>query len=227
MEFKQHVGVFTLDNQAIGRLERIVIDPGTAEVTHLIVRRGILTTHDKVIPIDRVEVGAENGIIVRLTADELEHLPDFEETQYVAADEERLERTGQSEPTLSGATSSVPAPSAPELYWLPVYPRSPLLPQFVDPGYRVETQLNIPEGTVAVKEGARVISRDGKRAGNIDEVVTTGDGERITHVLISQGLLVKEKKLIPAGWISSLGEDEVHLVVGSRTIAKLPDYKAE
>ena len=123
-------------------------------------------------------------------------------------------------------TSSVPTPSVPEVYWLPAYPTSPLLPQFVDPGYRVETQLNIPEGTVAVKEGARVISRDGKRAGNIDEVVTTGDGERLTHVLISQGLLVKEKKLIPAGWIAALGEDEVHLAVGSRTIDRLPDYKA-
>jgi uncharacterized protein YrrD len=222
MELKQHVGVFTVDGQAIGRLERVVIDPGTTEITHLIVRRGILTTHDKVIPIDRVEVGAENGVIVRLTADELEHLPDFEETQYVVvADEERLERTGQ-----SGPTSSVPTPSAPELYWLPVYPRSPLLPQFVDPGYRAETQLNIPEGTVAVKEGARVIARDGKRAGNIEEVVTTGNGDRITHVLISQGLLMKEKKLIPAGWITALGEDEVHLAVGSSTIDRLPDYNA-
>ncbi|MBI5567537.1 MAG: PRC-barrel domain-containing protein [Chloroflexi bacterium] len=214
MEFKQHVGVFTVDDQAIGRLERVVIDPGTTEITHLIVRRGLLTPHDKVIPIDRVEVGAENGLIVRLTADDVEHLPDFEETQYVAADEERLERTGQ----------IVPTPAVPILYWLPVYPRSPLLPQFVDPGYRIETQLNIPEGTVAVKEGARVIARDGKRAGNIDEVVTTGNGDRITHVLISQGLLVKEKKLIPAGWIAALGEDEVHLAVGSRTIAKLPNY---
>lgn len=214
MEFKQHVGVFSADDKAIGHLERVVIDPKTNEVTHLIVRHGLVVPQDKVLPIDQVEVGTEDGIVMRLTTADFEQLPEFEETQFVAADEAKWERTGPIDPV----------GNAPAIYWLPVYPHSPLLPEFVEPGYRVETQLNIPAGTIAVKEGAQVISRDGKRTGKVDEVLTATESDRITHVLITQGLLVKAQKLIPIGWIDVLSEDEVHLVVRSSTVDKLPDY---
>jgi len=217
MEFKQHIGVFSTDDKELGRLERVVIDPKSNEVTHLIVRHGRVAPQDKVLPIDRVEVGTENGIVMRLTTAEFEQLPEFEETQFVAADEAKLERTDPNDPVRN----------VPTIYWLPVSPRSLLLPEFVESGYRVETQLNIPAGTIAVKEGARVISRDGKHTGKVDEILTATESDRITHVLIAQGSFVKAKKLIPIGWIDVLGEDEVHLVVRSSTIDKLPDYEDE
>lgn len=214
MEFKQHVGVFNADNQEIGRLERVVIDPKTNEVTHLVIGHGLVAPQAKVLPVDRIEVGSENGIVTRLTPAEFEQLPEFETTQIVTADEPKLTRTSPTDP----------ARSVPTIYWLPAYPNSPLLPRFVEPGYRLETQPNIPAGNVAVKEGARVISRDGKRTGKVDEVLTGAEGDHVTHILISHGLLVKEQKLIPIGWIDALSEDEVHLAVRSSTIDKLPDY---
>jgi sporulation protein YlmC with PRC-barrel domain len=213
MEFKQHVGVLNVDGQEIGRLERVVIDPESNEVTHLVIRQGLLAVRDKVLPLSRVEVGTEDGIVVRLTLDEFEQLPDFEETQTVAADEVRAGHAGQTD-----AARSVPV-----IYWPLMYPHSPLLPQLSEP-YRVETQLNIPAGTVAVKDGATVIARDGKPVGSVCEVLTTGEDERVTHVLISHGRLVKEKKLIPFSWIEMLGENEVYLAVGSGLLDKLPDY---
>lgn len=214
MEFKPHVGVLNADGQEIGRLERVVIDPESNEVTHLVVRQGLLAAHDKVLPLDRVEVGTENGIVVRLTLAEFEQLPDFEEAQTVAADEVRPGHADQTEAVRS---------SAPVVYWPPMYPHSPLLPPLFEP-YRIETQLNIPAGTVAVKDGARVIARDGKSVGSVCEVLTTGEDERVTHVLISHGRLVKEKKLIPFSWVETLGENEVYLTVGSGLLDKLPDY---
>ncbi len=214
MEFKQQVGVSNTEGQEIGRLERVVIEPKSTAVTHLIIRRGRLAARDKVLSIERVEVGAADGIVVRLTPDEFEQLPDFEETQYVMVDEAQLGRINQ-----PAAARDVPL-----MYWLPVYPRSPLLPQLIDPAYRVATQLNIPAGTVAVKEGAKVIARDGKPAGSVEEVLTTDEGEQVTHVLISHGRLVKEKKLIPISWIDALGETEIHLAVSANTIDRLPDY---
>lgn len=214
MEFKQQVGVFNIEGQELGRLERVVIEPKSTAVTHLIIRRGWLAARDKVLSIDRVEMGTEDGIVARLTPDEFEQLPDFEETQYVMVDEAQLGRINQ----------AAVARDVPLMYWLPVYPRSPLLPQLIDPAYRVATQLNIPAGTVAVKEGAKVIARDGKPAGSVEEVLTTDEGEQVTHVLISHGRLVKEKKLIPISWIDALGETEIHLAVSANTIDRLPDY---
>lgn len=72
-----------------------------------------------------------------------------------------------------------------------------------------------------------MISWDGKHTGNIEKVLTAGEGDRITHVLISQRLFVKEKKLLPIGWIGTLDEDEVRLIVGSSTIERLSAYKRE
>lgn len=214
MEFKQHVVVLNAGGQELGRLVRVVIEPKSNEVTHLVVRRGRLTVHDKVLPLERVEIGAEDGIIVRLTPDEFDQLPDLEATQFIAVDESKL---GRSEET--DAARPLPA-----IYWLPTSPYSPLLPRVGGPAFRVTAQLNIPAGTVAVKEGAQVIARDGKRSGQVDEVLTADKGDRITHVLISSGQLVKEKKLIPINWIETLGENEVHLSVGSSTIDRLPAY---
>ncbi len=217
MELRQHVGVFSADDHAIGHLERVVIDPKINEVTHLIVRHGLVVPEDKVLPITQVEVGTENGIVTQLTTAEFEQLPEFEETQFVSANEPKLARADPNDPV-----RNVPA-----IYWLPVYPRSLLLPQFAEPSYRVETQLNIPAGTIAVKEGAWVISRDGKRTGKINEVLTATESDRITHILIAHGLLITTKKLIPIDWIDVLSEDEVYLVVRSSTIDKLPNYKDE
>lgn len=214
MEFKQHVVVLNADGQELGRLARVVIEPKSNEVTHLVIRRGWLTVHDKVLPLERVEIGAEDGIIVRLTLDEFDQLPDLEEAQFVTVDESKL---GKSEET--DAARPLPA-----IYWLPTSPHSPLLPNVSGPTFRATSHLNIPAGTVAVKEGAQVIARDGKRAGQVDEVLTADKGERITYVLISSGQWVKEKKLIPISWIETLGENEVHLAVESGTIDRLPAY---
>jgi len=42
--------------------------------------------------------------------------------------------------------------------------------------------------------------------------------------VISQGLLLKERKLVPVRWVDVVGEDEVHLAVGSRLLDELREY---
>jgi len=46
-----------------------------------------------------------------------------------------------------------------------------------------------------------------------------------THLVISQGLLLKERKLVPTSWASTVTPDEVHLTVGSRLIEELRKYE--
>jgi hypothetical protein len=42
--------------------------------------------------------------------------------------------------------------------------------------------------------------------------------------VISQGLLLKQKKLIPTTWVSRFGEESVHLGVGAELVNTLPEY---
>ena len=54
MEIKRNAKVTTADGKDVGRVDRVVIDPQSKEVSHLVIRQGFLFTEDKVVPIDLV-----------------------------------------------------------------------------------------------------------------------------------------------------------------------------
>lgn len=210
MQFKQGASIFTVEDKEVGHIDRVVVDPKTNEVTHIVVRKGLLFTEDKVVPVSLIASGKGERITLRMDSDKLDALPNYEETHYVALNEEELARG-----------ESGPIHVAPASYWYPPYPETPVMP-YVEPAYATETKINIPKGTIAVKEGAKVITRDNHHVGNVEQVLTDSQTDRITHFIVSKGLLLKEKKMIPVGWIASLGEEQVDLAVVLRTVQDLP-----
>ncbi len=210
MQFKQGASIYTEEGKEVGHIDRVVIGPKTKEVTHIVIRKGLLFTQDKVVPAKFIVTGNADRITLRMDAGKLNELPDFEETHYIALNEEELARNEKN-----------PIYFAPVSYWYPPYPEMVVSP-YVQPAYDVETKLNIPSGTVAVREGAKVITRDEKHVGNVEQVMTGAKTDRVTHFVIAKGMLLKEKKMIPVDWIASLGEDEVRLVVVLRTVEELP-----
>lgn len=210
MLFKKGVDVFSSDDEKIGTLDRVVIDPKTKEVTHIIVREGFLFTEDKVVPMDLIGSVTEERIALQGSKEHLDELPDYEETHYVPRD-------------------AAVDDDMNTLYWNPPvdawggYGRYAVFPQSQ---YLRRTEKNIPEGMVALAEGAKVLTEDGEQVGNIETLITNPD-ERVTHLVISSGLLMKERKIIPAHWLSSVAEDEVHLSVESRMLERLPEYRPE
>jgi hypothetical protein len=82
---------------------------------------------------------------------------------------------------------------------------------------------NIPEGTVAVKEGAKVITAEGRHVGNVERVLADPSADQITHLLITNGLLTREVRLIPRTWVETWGEDTVRLRVKRDSVQKLAD----
>jgi len=205
MEFKQNAGVFTANDQQVGHIDRVVVDPQTKAVTHIVVRKGFLFTEDKVVPIELIVDTTEDRITLRDDVCDLHALPLFEEKHYVRSE---------------GAPSS--PGSAPSLYGYPSAPGA--YPAPPDEKYITQIEQNIPEGTVALREGAKVITVEGKQAGSVERVFTDAEAERATHLLISRGLLSKERKLIPITWVSIMGENEVHLRVEDGVLERLSTY---
>jgi len=222
MQFKQGANVFTSDGEKVGEIEQVVIDPKTDEVTHVVVEKGFLLTVDKVVPISLIGPATEDRVTLRENAGDLEALPDFEEKHYVMLDEDRLKEAYE---------RGHPRP----LHWYPPVRMSwwhsggylgyTGFFGYPAPPYVLKTERNIPEGTVALKEGAKVISRDDEHVGDVEAVLTDPDEDRATHLVISQGLLLKERKLVPTSWVSAVMSDEVHLAVGSRLIEGLQEYE--
>lgn len=213
MEFKQNASVHTVDGKDVGRIDRVVLDPKTKEVTHIVVRKGFLFTEDKVIPQDLLDVATENGVTLRADVSDLQALPHFEETHYV--------RVSDGSHTRNGGDNTMDY--APPLFQHPALGGVPpaMMTESFAPEYVAETAQNIPEGSVALKEGAKVIAADGQHVGNVEQVITDPQASRVMNFVITQGLLVKEKRQIPITWVRDVWEDEVHLAVGSHTINEL------
>ena len=83
MQFKDGTSVYTFDGQDVGRVDRVVLNPKTKEVTHLVVRKGLLFAEDKIIPLHLIATATEDRVSLREGAGELDDLPPFEEIHYI------------------------------------------------------------------------------------------------------------------------------------------------
>ena len=63
------------------------------------------------------------------------------------------------------------------------------------------------------------------KIGDIESIFVEPSQDRATHLEISRGLFLKERKVVPTTWITSVREDEVHLGVSSDLVEHLPEYQ--
>jgi uncharacterized protein YrrD len=214
MELKEGTSVYTPNGDEVGKINRFVLDPATSEVTHIVVQKGWLLPEDKVVPIAMISTATEERVVLNQNVEDLDQLPPFEEVHYVELTEDEI-------PPMDSA----PFRYSPAYYW---YPPSGYIGYPFGPGNYgpVETMRNIPPDTVPLKEGANVISSDGEHVGDVERLFVDSDSNRATHFLISEGLLFKERKLIPTHWVRSVEEDKVSLAVPSRLLERLPAYQS-
>jgi uncharacterized protein YrrD len=217
MELKEGTSVFTASGEEVGKINRFVLAPATNEGTHIVVQKGWLLPEDKVVPLRMISSATEERVVLNEDTGDFEQLPPFEETHYVELTE--ADTGPGKQPTYR---------YAPGYYWYPPagyigYPTYGL-------GYYgwppVETVQNIPGDTIPLKEGSNVISSDDKHVGDVERLFVDPDSKRATHFLISQGLLFKDRKLVPADWVRSVEEDRVNLAVPSRLLERLPAYES-
>ena len=215
MELKKGANVFSSAGEKIGSLDRVVLNPETKKVTHLVVEKGILFTSNKVIPVEYVNMEVGDRIALDKTAQELKALPSYDPNSYISLDrtdypdeEQNLEAVYWYPPLFYSwwaANAGTPV-------W---YPK----PRFV------KKEDVIPEETIALEEGAKVISKDGKHIGNVEDVIVDTDEFRATHIVVSEGFFLRERKLVPTIWIRNVAEDQITLSVYSDLFDRLPDYE--
>ena len=219
MELREGMGVFTPGGEQVGTVNRFVLDPATNEVTHIVIQKGWLLPEDKVVPFEMVSSATGERVVLSEEVGDFDKLPPFEETQFVrAADEE----PGDPTPIADPAYRYTPA-----YYWYPAQSNIGFpgigLGHYAWP--RGETRRNIPEDTVPLKEGTDVVSSDGEHVGDVERLFLEEGSNKVTHFVISQGVLFKDRKLVPAHWVKSVEEDGVHLVVSAQLLEHLPSYE--
>lgn len=217
MELKEGTDVMTASGEQVGKVNRFVLDPATNEVTHVVVQKGWLFPEDRVVPLAMISTATEERVELNQRIEDLDQLPPFEETHYVELNEADIPPRG---PAIYR--------HAPSYYWYP--PSGYIGYPALGPGYYglppLETTRNIPADTVPLQEGADVMSSDGEHVGNVERLFVDAESNKATHFLISEGLLFKEHKLVPAHWIRSVEENQVQLTVPARLLERLPAYQS-
>jgi len=196
---QKNASVLTARGKKIGSLMRVVLNPATKVVTDIVVRtKGrLFTKEDKVVSINLVNQTTESQIVLEDQAGELQYFPHFEIPYVVDVDQPQNDS-----PVVSGYTQLGP-----------VVMSSPKEPVFIP-----ETEQNIPEGTIAMKDSAKVITVEGKHVGNLESVVADSSIDQVTHLIMSSGIIAKDRKLIPIRWVRVMNEDEIHLNVDKKSI---------
>jgi hypothetical protein len=59
----------------------------------------------------------------------------------------------------------------------------------------------------------------------VARVFTDDEMQQATHLLITEGWIFKEKKVVPIGWVKSMAEDEIRLTVNARRLERVPVYQ--
>jgi uncharacterized protein YrrD len=208
MQFKQGADVYSAKGDKVGTVDRIVVDPTDNTITHIVVEKGFLFTEDRIIPVEALN--ATNGGSVQLVSalDDVEEFPLFEEDYYIAPN---------GEPVVDE-----PAWASNALFYYPpagVYSHVPVYPVAIEGRERVAR--NAPDDAVAVSEGTKVTTVDGKDAGEVEQVYTDEQG-RITHIRISSGFIFKSSRLVPISWVRTISDDEVRLTVRESVVKDLP-----
>lgn len=219
LELKEGMRVFTPGGEEVGRINRFVLDPATNEVTHVVIQKGWLLPEDKILPFQMVKSTTDDTLVLNEEIRDFDELPLFEETHFVRATDD-----SPGDPTPAGDPVYH---NAPAYYWYPAYSNvgfpGPAFGHLASPAS--ETKRNIPEDTIPLKEGTDILSSDGKHVGDVERLIIDPDSNKVTHFLISQGLLFKDRKLVPMHWVKSVSEDNVNLAVSSQVLERLPSYE--
>jgi uncharacterized protein YrrD len=215
MQFKDGTPVYTFNGKNVGQIDKVVMNPKTKELSHIVVRKGLFFTEDKIVPLSLIASSNENGIYLRQDAGDLSLLPPFEEKHYIPLDERERSGTAYEDSSI--------------LYWVPPfggwmnYPSAYAYP----PPYPIASEQNIPEGTIALKEGATVYSSDNELLGTVERIFTDDKTDKASYFLLSDGLIFQEKKLIPMSWVGQITEDAIRLIVETSIVNRLVQYHPE
>jgi len=204
IELQREATVLAENGKKVGSLERIVVNPDTYAITDIVVRTGgLLKPEEKIVSVELIIETAEDKILLHEEAGELEGFPPLEEERVVG---EHGVQSQESPPrNISTGFSGFPVVGK------PVAPAS---------NEQIVTRLeqNIPEGTVAMKLGAKVTSADEKHIGNVESVLAEPFMAQITHLYVSRGLLIRAANIIPIQWVLRMGEDAIHLRLSKESI---------
>jgi sporulation protein YlmC with PRC-barrel domain len=197
----------------VGTVDRLIVDPGNNEIKAAVIRKGHVLPRDVEVPLSALEPGPDGSIQLTYTADQVDKLPEFFESNY----------------TLTPPAGYVPPAGFPTggMYW-PInygyFGVPPLGPTDESAGGSALDR----EATAALErqdlenavigKGSAVVDRDGEQVGDVDRLVFDADGHRLTSFVVRKGFIFTEDRELPASTINRVDDGVIYLKVGKHEL---------
>ena len=192
-----------------GQLTRVVLNPITRQVTHLVLAPADHGSPSRLVPIDLVDTRTGKGKLgLGCTVAEFAGLEVAEETKFLTDEDAQAGY-------LAG-----------QVYMWPYFPldvTAGATGMAAVPG--PVTYDKVPVGEVDVRRGEQVHATDGD-IGRVQGLLVDPRDHRVTHVLLDEGhLWGRHQVAIPISVIDSV-DDGIHLTLSRGQVKQLPDVSA-
>lgn len=196
-----------------GDLDRVVVDPLSRTVTHLVVepkhRKGL----GRLVPVALVDEG-ENGLTLACSTEEFDHLEPAEETHFLPG--AGLGGYGPSQ-TLSWPYYGLAGGGMAGMAGMGGMGLSGL-----SNGPQAVVRDRVPLGEVEVRKGDPVHASDGN-IGRVRGLVVEPIGRHVTHVLLDEGHLWGKKQVaLPISSVTAVREGGLEISLSKDEIRDLP-----
>lgn len=193
MQLEIGTRVRSIDDQEVGRIAWLILDPDSGRVKMTVIQKGLLLAHEIEIPLDAFAPDPNGGVRLSYTAEEVTQLPRFDQSRYTSPAPDRVASWGWPEPA---AGLLVPD------YTLP----GPTLTD-EDRGGRSEEDLD----NAIIREGNEVFSSDGEKVGDIHRITFDADTGRTLAFAVRSGFLFTHEVELPGETIASVDDEAVYL----------------
>ncbi|MCA9917816.1 MAG: PRC-barrel domain-containing protein [Anaerolineales bacterium] len=189
-------------NGRIGQSTRIIVNPVSQAVTHLVVRDDETPHEEYLVAVRQIEDSDTDMIRLDCTGEQVSGMETFQEVEFMPTTVPLYEMPA----SMGGAYAWPYVTARPEA-------------RFVEVVHR-----HIPPYERDIRRGAHVHAKDG-RVGQVDELVVDKSTYHLTHLVLREGHLWGQKDvLIPVDAIEDISENDISLKLDKKAIAALPTF---
>jgi sporulation protein YlmC with PRC-barrel domain len=205
LQIQQGAALQTAEGLKVGKIDGIVIDPLTNDVSHVVVNESGITSRKRVASLTAIRMASEELATLGRDID-LEDLPPLDEIAYSRAGDE-------------------PIRDRPDAYTHPSQMSSPTVWLSPEHGKAHETatapertgKQNLPDRAVTVDSSTPVHAAGQRHVGSISGVLATDLGQT-THLVVAP-IAGGGSIALPAQWIQEIATNQVQLGVTAQLVA--------
>jgi hypothetical protein len=192
-----------------GKVDKLVYDPFTNELSDMIVSEGLLVKTYRVVSISLVENSTPEGVFLSIEKRRFESLPKYREIEYQVIERQDDIQAGELTPASSLMRVNP--------YGIPAaQPYHPTVKQKV-------IKENVGQHEEILERGTAVVDLNNQKLGMLDHILLDQETCKISHIVVDRG---KEAgaKVIPITMIETISHEHIMLHITEQDLDETTDY---